>query len=89
VKAPPKLVWVASAGASYYNVQLFRGATKILSIWPTTSSLQLRKTWTYRGRRYRLTPALYRWYVWPGIGSKAAARYGPLLGTSTFQITGA
>ena len=84
--APPKLAWVASAGARYYNVQLFRGAEKILSAWPTTSSLALRKAWRYRGRRYRMTPGTYRWYVWPGVGAKADKRYGPLLGTNSFDI---
>jgi HYR domain len=86
VKAPPKLAWVASAGADYYNVQLYRGRTKILSVWPATTSYQLKKAWKFEGRRYRLSAGLYRWYVWPGIGAKSAARYGPLLGTSTFQI---
>ena len=87
LKTPPRLVWVASAGADYYNVQLFRGGTKILSVWPTATSYQLKKTWKYQGRRYQLTAGLYRWYVWPGLGAKAAAHYGPLIGTSTFQMT--
>jgi hypothetical protein len=84
---PPKLVWLASAGASYYNVQLFRGTTKMLSTWPRTTSLLLTKGWKYHGRRYRLTKGTYRWYVWPGIGAKADAKYGTLLGTSSFSIT--
>jgi hypothetical protein len=96
LKAPPKLLWVptsggrslaaASAEPRYYNVQLYRGATKVLSAWPTKNSLALRKTWKYRGRQYRMVRGTYRWYVWPGIGPKSAAKYGPLLGTSTFQI---
>jgi hypothetical protein len=85
--APPKLVWVASPGAHYYNVQLFRGAVKMLSVWPTKTSLALPRGWKYRGRRYRLTQGTYRWYVWPGVGPKADAKYGPLLGASTFTIT--
>ena len=94
--SPPKLVWVvstggrsysaATAGPSYYNVQLYRGATKVLSAWPKKNSLPLRKAWKYQGRRYRMVSGTYRWYVWPGIGPKSAAKYGPLLGTSTFQI---
>ena len=84
--SPPKLVWVASAGASYYNVQLFRGTAKLLSVWPTKPSLLLSKGWKYRGKRYRLTQGTYRWYVWPGVGPKADSKYGPLLGTSSFAI---
>jgi len=88
VKAPPTLVWVATSAARYYNVQLFRGTDKILSAWPVKNSLALRKAWKYRGRSYRLTPAVYRWYVWPGMGAKAQGKYGSLLGASTFQIVG-
>jgi hypothetical protein len=88
VRKPPKLVWVASAGATYYNLQLFRGSAKILSVWPKTNSRALHKTWKYQGRRYRMTPGTYRWYVWPGRGAKAAAKYGPMLGTSSFTFTG-
>ena len=84
--SPPKLSWVATASARYYNVQLFRGSTKILSVWPSTTSYLLKRTWTYGGQRYRLTPATYRWYVWPGFGDRKDARYGSLLGTSSFAI---
>jgi hypothetical protein len=86
--APPKLSWVASAGARYYNVQLFRGSTKVLSAWPGENYLALRKTWKQRGQRYRLTRGTYRWYVWPGIGPKADSKYGALIGTSSFTIVG-
>jgi hypothetical protein len=29
---------------------------------------------------------VYRWYVWPGFGRISAARYGRLLGSSTFVV---
>ena len=87
VTAPPNLVWTAVRRASYYNVQLIRGR-KVLSAWPTSSSFQLRRTWLYKGRRYRLRPGVYRWYVWPGYGRISAARYGRPLGGSTFVVPG-
>jgi hypothetical protein len=87
VTAPPTLVWTPLKGASYYNVQLMRGG-KVFSAWPTRPSLRLRRTWTYEGRRYRLRPGVYRWYVWPGRGRIGAARYGRLLGSSTFVVSG-
>jgi hypothetical protein len=87
VTAPPNLVWTAVKRASYYNVQLIRGRT-VLSAWPARPSLQLRRTWLYKGRRYRLRPGVYRWYVWPGYGRISAARYGRLLGSSTFVVPG-
>jgi len=87
VTAPPILVWTAVRRASYYNVQLIRGR-KVLSAWPTSPSFQLRRTWLYKGRRYRLRPGVYRWYVWPGYGRISAARYGRPLGGSTFVVSG-
>jgi hypothetical protein len=85
VTAPPRLVWAPVARASYYNVQLVRGR-RILSAWPARPSLRLPRTWTYKKRRYRLTPGVYRWYVWPGYGRISAAKYGRMLGSSTFVV---
>jgi len=82
----PRLSWWPDAKADYYNVQVFRGGRKILSLWPAAAALKLRETWTYGGRSFRLVPALYRWYVFPGIGTRAANDYGPLLGAGTFRV---
>ena len=73
-------------GASYYNVQLYRGA-KVLSTWPAHARLQLRPTWRFDHRRYRLKPGRYRWYVWPGFGRRGSARYGRLIGSGGFVVT--
>jgi hypothetical protein len=87
ISAPPELVWTRVKGASYYNVQLIRG-NKVFSAWPARPGLRLRRTWFYNGRRHRLRPGVYRWYVWPGYGRIKASRYGKLLGSSTFVVTG-
>jgi hypothetical protein len=87
VTSPPELVWTSVKGASYYNVQLMRGG-KVFSAWPARPGLRLRRTWIHNGRRYRLRPGVYRWYVWPGYGRIKAARYGKLLGSSTFVVAG-
>jgi len=84
--SPPRLIWSAVKRAKYYNLQLVRGR-KVLSAWPVRPGFQLRRTWIYNGRRYRLRPGVYRWYVWPGIGRRSAARYGRLLGSSTFVMS--
>jgi hypothetical protein len=86
MKSPPTLAWVRVKRATYYNVQLIRGR-KVLSAWPTRTSFRLRRTWLYNGRRYRLEPGVYRWYVWPGYGRISAARFGRPLGSSTFVVT--
>jgi hypothetical protein len=82
---PPRLAWKPVAKARYYNVQVWR-RRKIFSAWPAGTSLRLPRVWTFQGRRYRLAPGRYRWYVWPGFGARSAKRYGSLLGSSSFVI---
>lgn len=88
---PPRLTWHAKAGATYYNVQLFRRYhghwRKVMSRWPQKNQLQLPAAWSYRGKAWRLDAAHYRWYVWPGYGDQRLRRYGKLLGKRDFFIT--
>jgi hypothetical protein len=86
---PPVLRWTAKLGASYYNVQLYRGRKRILSVWPAHASFALPSRWRFAHHHYRLTPGVYRWYVWPGIGPRSAARYGPAIGSGRFVIVSA
>ena len=87
LKTPPKFVWTPNAEASYYNVQLYRGQQKILSSWPLAAAMKLKRTWKYEGKRYTLAKGVYRWYVWPGFGARAAIDYGELLGSNSFTMT--
>ena len=80
------LTWPKISGATYYNVQLFRGGHKMLTAWPVTARFELIRTWTFSGRRETLARGTYKWYVWPGHGARAAARYGRLLGGSTYGV---
>ena len=84
--SPPLLSWTPVRGATYYNVQLLRDGKKMLSVWPTEAHLQLRRIWRFDGRRYRLRPGRYRWFVWPGFGKRRAAHYGHMIGSWTFVI---
>jgi hypothetical protein len=86
-KRPLVLRWARVRGARYYNVQLHRGARKVLSAWPSRPRLRLKRRWSYAGKLYRLRPGRYVWYVWPGYGRRSAARYGELLGRRTFRVT--
>ena len=86
VQAAPLLRWLPSRGAPYYNVQLFRGSQKVLSAWPKQPRLALGSKWKFAGRPMTLRPGTYRWYVWPGIGARSQARYGRMLGQSTFVV---
>lgn len=87
VKGAPRLQWDAVRGASYYNVLLVRGGT-IFSAWPRGTSIKLPRTWVYHGHRYRLHRGVYRWFVWPGFGTRSKNKYGRLVGHSSFLFTG-
>jgi hypothetical protein len=86
-KAPPFLQWTRVRKATYYNVQLFRGGKEILSAWPTTPGLQLRREWRFEGHQYRLKPGRYTWYVWPGFGRRSASNYGQQIGSLMFVVS--
>ncbi len=91
VTKPPTLKWVRVAGASYYNVQLYRGRSavpraKIFTAWPTKPQIALTRAWKFNGKAQRLTPGTYVWLAWPGLGPKSANRYGPVIGQSTFVV---
>jgi Domain of unknown function (DUF4959) len=97
-KIPKKFVWVADPRASYYNLQLYAGGTllfkstsgdpnKILSAFPTKAVYAFKSPWKWEGRRYKMTKGLYTWYVWPGYGARSEVKYGPLMGSATFQVT--
>jgi hypothetical protein len=86
VHAPPRLAWARVRGASFYNVQLYRGGEKILSAWPTAPRRGLARHWVYRGHSFRLRRGVYSWFVWPGYGPRSKSHYGRLLGLSSFTV---
>jgi hypothetical protein len=86
VRAPVALAWKAEAGARYYNVQLRRNGVKVLSAWPRSPRFRVPKAWRYLGRPQSLRPGSYTWHVWPGLGAREQARYGKLLGSSSFVV---
>jgi hypothetical protein len=86
VPGPPVLQWRRVPRANFYNVQLYRNGRKIMTAWPAGPRLALRRSWRHNGRRIRLRPAVYTWYVWPAFGSKTVPRYGTLLGRSSFRV---
>jgi hypothetical protein len=76
-----RLTWPVLKGARYYNVQVYAGKQRIFVSWPVAGKLQLPHARLERGKTYT-------WYVWPGLGAKAKAHYGKLIGKSTFTFTG-
>ncbi len=81
------LRWPSRAGATYYNVQVFRDAKKIFEVWPPTAQATVPGRWTYQGNRYRLSSGSYEWFVWPGFGARSETRYGKLIKRATFVVT--
>jgi hypothetical protein len=88
LKKAPTLAWARDAEASYYNAQLTRNGVKILSVWPTGPSYKLKKSWSFEGKKYKLKPGVYQWFVWPGYGPRSQVVYGQMLGSRTFRIVG-
>ncbi len=91
VSKPPLLTWRRVPGATYYNAQLLRiaadgSSTKVLSVWPLKNRFQLSRTWRYAGKTQRLSAGTYEWFVWAGLGPRAAQNYSPLLGWSRFTV---
>ena len=81
----PILRWARVGGARYYNVQLFRGAKRVLAAWPVAHQFGVPKAWKWEGRKYRLSPGRYRWYVWAGFGLRSFARYRTV-GSAAFIV---
>jgi hypothetical protein len=86
VRKPPRFAWAKVSNATFYNIQVYYGAQKVLSAWPNSAKLALTRSWLYEGRRFRLQKGKYRWYVWPGFGPRARSRYGQLLGQAVFAV---
>jgi hypothetical protein len=74
---PPRaFAWVAVPNAAYYVVQFYRAGEEIFEATPSSPHLLVPMEWTFRGRRYRLSPGRYSWSVRPGYGRRSQARYG-------------
>ena len=54
-------------------------------MWPVKNRFQLRRTWRYAGKTQRLAAGTYEWFVWAGLGPRAAQNY-TLLGWSRFTV---
>jgi len=86
VSRAPRIAWQKFKGASYYNLQLWLGSAKMLSVWPNVPAYQLKARWTYKNVSRALKPGTYTVYVWPGFGKLSAGKYGSLIGQSTFTF---
>jgi hypothetical protein len=59
---------------------------KVLSAWPLKAHYRLKTSWKYAKKARKLVPGHYTWVVFPGLGKRAANKYGPLIGHSDFVV---
>jgi hypothetical protein len=86
VKRPPTITWSTVRKARFYNVQLWRGKSKILTTWPRSPKLALSASWRFSGKRQRLVNGKYRIFVWPAFGTAKKPAYGKLVGQVGFTV---
>jgi hypothetical protein len=86
VRKPPVVAWSPVKGATFYNVQLWRGRTKLLTTWVGSPKLALKQRWTFGGASRSLVDGRYKAYVWPALGTRRNPRYGKLVGQVEFVV---
>jgi hypothetical protein len=69
-----RFAWAPVPGATGYHVELFKGADRVLAQETKQPVLELGSTWRYEGKTVRLSPGVYRWYVWPVTNSGRATQ---------------
>jgi hypothetical protein len=72
--------------ARFYNVQLWRRRSKLLTMWPSKPRFRLGNSWTFAGKRRELANGRYQLFVWPAFGTVAEPRYGKLVGKIDFVV---
>jgi len=83
---PAAIRWASRGAVPYFDFVLWRDGRRILDAWPMTPNTVVPAEWTYRGKRYGLSPGRYAWFVYPGVGRRSDARYGPLTASGQFTV---
>ena len=74
------LRWKKAKKASYYNIQIFDSHKQRVAIaWPHGTHWKVPSAKLKKGKKYT-------WYVWPGYGKLAKAKYGKRIGKATFKV---
>jgi hypothetical protein len=71
--APRRFVWAPAARSTAYHVELFRGATLVFRADTQRPEFVLPARWKLSGKRHRLTPGAYQWFVWPVADGRRSA----------------
>jgi hypothetical protein len=86
VSAARTLHWNRVAGATYYDVVLWRDGARVLDLWPNSPTISLPTMPVNHGSKGRLAPGRYLWFVYPGFGAKSARHYGALASSGVLVI---
>ena len=77
IRTAPRLTWKAQGATAYYNVQVFRNGSRVLTAWPSKPAFSI--------PRGKLRPGTYVWFVWPAVRHPGKpATFGRLIGRATF-----
>jgi hypothetical protein len=69
--------WKSVSRASYYRFVLWQDGKRVLSLRPSTPRVTVAT---------QVGPGRYRWYAYPGYGSKALHRYGQLVARGVLLV---
>lgn len=69
-----RFAWAPVKGASGYRVEIHRGSSRVFVRETRKPEVAVPRTWRLDGRTHRLRPGEYRWYVWPIVSGRRAAR---------------
>lgn len=76
--ASHRLRWRAVAGATFYNVILWRNGERVLDLWPRTTTLRLPAR--------QLASGEYQWFVYPVLHPGGKQRFGPLVARGKARV---
>ena len=72
-EASRDFVWAPTEGASGYHVELYRDGGRVFAADTKRAHVEVPATWKHDGRKQRLLPGEYRWFVWPVVDGVRAA----------------
>jgi hypothetical protein len=78
------LAWPATAGATSYDLVLWRGHRRVADLWPKKPARSVAAVAC--GARRRLEKGRYLWFVYPVVDAAAGRRYGKLAGWGVVEI---
>jgi hypothetical protein len=78
------LAWPATAGATSYDLVLWRGHRRVADLWPKKPARSVASVAC--GARRRLEKGRYLWFVYPLVDAAAGPRYGKLAGWGVVEI---